>query len=133
MLLIGYGLDRRLRTSEGPRTEDYAFWCYLFGMFAFWGGLTFMNSSSEIKRLVYAIINCGLIGLAVKLKRTTFLVFGALGVHLYSGPSSLFCFQKLLLLSFRAGAARLSLILITVLMQRRMNRMIGKRMMGKTA
>jgi len=28
--------------------EDYAFWGYLFGMFAFWGGLTLVEGGSEL-------------------------------------------------------------------------------------
>jgi hypothetical protein len=126
-LLIGYGLDRLLHTRARPRTEDYAFWCYLFGMLAFWGGLTTMNSSSEMKRLVYALINVGLIGIAVRLKRSTFLVFGALGVHLYLGHLAYSVFKDSFFFPFVLALLGLSLILITVLMQRRINRMMTKR------
>jgi hypothetical protein len=119
-LLIGYGLDKKLRRSERPDSEDYAFWCYLFGMFAFWGGLTAMDSGSEVKRALYALMNIGLIGLAVKLRRTTFLIFGALGVHLYLGHLAYRVFKDSFLFPFALALLGLSLILLTVWMQRRM-------------
>ncbi|HKS30446.1 MAG TPA: hypothetical protein VJS44_21650 [Pyrinomonadaceae bacterium] len=120
ILLIGYGLDRRLHKSERPDSEDYAFWCYLFGMLAFWGGLTAMDSGSEVKRALYALLNIGLIGLAVKLRRTTFLIFGALGVHLYLGHLAYRVFEDSFLFPFALALLGLSLILLTVWMQRRL-------------
>jgi hypothetical protein len=39
-----------LRTRRVP---DFAFWLYLFGVLAFWGGLTAMHSDSEWARLGY--------------------------------------------------------------------------------
>lgn len=119
-LLIGYGLDKKLHKSERPDTEDYAFWCYLFGLLAFWGGLTAMDSGSEVKRALYALMNIGLIGLAVKLRRTTFLIFGALGVHLYLGHLAYRVFKDSFLFPFALALLGLSLILLTVWMQRRM-------------
>src|SRR5262245_28601433 len=41
-ILVGYALDRFLRQRSAPTGEDFAFWCYLFGLMAFWGGLTVM-------------------------------------------------------------------------------------------
>lgn len=62
---------------------DLAFWGYLFGLLAFWGGLTAMNSDSELGRFGYCLINLGLIGVALILRRRTFLLFGGLGVFIY--------------------------------------------------
>lgn len=121
-MLVGYGLDRVLRRPLESSAEDYAFWCYLFGLFAFWGGLTAMNGGTEIKRLVYLAINIGLIGLAVKLRRATFLVFGALGVHIYLGHLAYRVFQDSFLFPFVLALLGLSLILLTVLAQRRLSR-----------
>jgi hypothetical protein len=50
---VGFGLDPLMRQRNAPRSEDFAFWCYLFGLMAFWGGLTAMESGSEPRRLVY--------------------------------------------------------------------------------
>ena len=120
-LFVGYGLERVLHRREEPRSEDFAFWCYLFGMLAFWGGLTSMSSDSEVRRAVYALINVGLVGLAVKLKRATILVFGALGVHLYLGHLAYSVFEDSIFFPFVLALLGLSLILVTVWAQRRMS------------
>ncbi len=120
ILLVGYGLDKQLQKRNESRSEDFAFWCYLFGMFAFWGGLTSMDSGSEVKRALYAALNVGLILLAVHLRRTTFLVFGALGLHLYLGHLAYRVFADSFFFPFVLALLGLSLILVTVWMQRRM-------------
>lgn len=119
ILLVGYALDKYLHRTDESRSEDFAFWCYLFGMLAFWGGLTSMNGDSELNRGLYALLNIGLIWLAVKLRRTTFLVFGALGVHLYLGHLAYRVFQDSFFFPFALALLGLSLILLTVWMQRR--------------
>ncbi len=119
ILLVGYGLERTLHKSGEVRSEDFAFWCYLFGMMAFWGGLTSMDSGSELMRALYALLNVGFIWLAVKLRRTTFLVFGALGVHLYLGHLAYEVFKDSFFFPFALALLGLSLILLTVWMQRR--------------
>lgn len=78
MLVVAYLIDRRTR-------EDFAFWGYLFGLAAFWGGLSLMKSQSELSRALYCAINVGLILLSVLLERRAFIVFGALGVSGYIG------------------------------------------------
>src|SRR5258706_1312708 len=47
-MLIGYGLDRTLHTPREPRSQDFAFWCYLFGLIAFWGGFNSMGRDSAL-------------------------------------------------------------------------------------
>ncbi|HXQ38868.1 MAG TPA: hypothetical protein VN843_33000, partial [Anaerolineales bacterium] len=119
ILLVGYGLEKFLHKPGEPRSEDFAFWCYLSGMLAFWGGLTSMNGESEVMRLLYALLNVGLIFLAVKLRRSTFLVFGALGVHFYLGHLAYSVFQDSFFFPFVLALLGLSLIVLTVWMQRR--------------
>jgi hypothetical protein len=58
---------------------------YLFGMFAFWGGLTLLEGGSELDWFLYGLINAGLILLSVLLQRRLFVVFGAAGVFGYVG------------------------------------------------
>ena len=65
------------------RSEDYAFWGYLFGLMAFWGGLSAMKSDSELGKLMYCFVNMGLIFLSLALRRRMFIVFGALGLFGY--------------------------------------------------
>ena len=118
-LLVGYGLDRFLHKPGEPRSQDFAFWCYLFGMLAFWGGLTSMDSGSELTRVMYLGLNVGFVFLAVKLRRSTFLVFGALGVHLYLGHLAYRVFEDSFFFPFALALLGLSLILLTVWFQRR--------------
>ena len=118
-LFVGYGLDKQLRKPGEARSEDFAFWCYLFGMLAFWGGLTAMDSGSEVARGLYALLNIGFICLAIKLRRLTFLVFGALGVHLYLGHLAYEVFKNSFFFPFVLALLGLSLILVTVWTQRR--------------
>ena len=119
ILLVGFGLEKLLHKRPESRSEDFAFWCYLFGMMAFWGGLTSMDSNSEIKKALYALLNVGFIWLAVKVRRSTFLVFGALGVHLYLGHLAYRVFEDSFFFPFVLALLGLSLILVTVFIQRR--------------
>ena len=80
VLLIAYLVDLRSRAGQ-----DFAFWGYVFGLMAFWGGLSSMESGNEWTKLAYCLINVGLIGLSVLLSRRVFAVFGAFGVLGYSG------------------------------------------------
>lgn len=74
MLAATYVLDLKSKLS------DLTFWGYLFGVMAFWGGLSSMDSDSELSKFLYCLINLALIFLSVALRRKAFLVFGALGL-----------------------------------------------------
>ena len=121
-MAIGYGLDRVLKRRDDAQGEDFTFWCYLFGLMAFWGGMTSMNSVSEVGRAVYAVINLGLIGLAVNLRRTTFLVFGAIGVNVYLGHLAYRVFENSFFFPFVLALVGLVTILLAVWFQRRLLR-----------
>ena len=82
-----------------------------------------MEGGSEFNKAVYALINIGLIGIALKLKRTVFLVFGVLGVHVYLGHLAYRVFQDSFFFPFVIALLGLSLILVTVLAQRFLNRL----------
>jgi hypothetical protein len=81
MLGIAFVIDRKTR-------DDYAFWLYLFGLFAFSGGLSAMESGSQLNKAIYALIHLGLIAVSAPLQRRAFLVVGALGVMGYLGNLS---------------------------------------------
>lgn len=119
-ILAGYWLDRGLGRHDAARSEDFAFWCYLFGMMAFWGGLTAMDSSSEVSRAVYAALNVGLIWLGTRIRRATFVVFGVVGVHLYLGHLAYSVFEDSVFFPFALALLGLSVILVTIWVQRRM-------------
>jgi hypothetical protein len=111
MLLGAYLIDRRTR-------EDFAFWGYLFGLMAFWGGLSLMESSSEWKKFVYCLINLALIFLAVFLQRKMFVVFGALGVFGYLEHLSSEVFRNSFLFPMAVTLLGLAVIYIGVQYQR---------------
>lgn len=90
MLIFTFFIDRRTK-------KDYAFWLYLFGMLCFWGGLSLMNSDSELNRFIYFSINLLLIVISVLLNRKLFIVFGALGVYGYLFHLSKIVFKDSLL------------------------------------
>src|SRR6266568_3595386 len=75
MTLVAFWVDVRSRFSR-----DYAFWLYLFGVLTFWGGLSLMNSGSELGKLAYCGINVLMILIGAALQRRVFAVFGGLGV-----------------------------------------------------
>ncbi|MDI9818390.1 MULTISPECIES: DUF2157 domain-containing protein [unclassified Legionella] len=80
ILLIAFWVDLRSKS-----TADYAFWLYLFGVIAFWGGLTSQHSDSELSKFLYLCINLLMIGVGVILMRKVFVIFGAIGSSLYLG------------------------------------------------
>jgi hypothetical protein len=63
--------------------RDFAFWLYLAGIAAFWGGLSSMSSDSELGKLLYCLLNVLMIFTGAVLGRRVFAVFGALGVAGY--------------------------------------------------
>ena len=76
MLLVAYSVDRKMEV-------DYSFWGYLFGLMTFTGGLSCMNSGSELAKFGYFVVHLGLIFVSLLLQRRVFLIFGAFGVFGY--------------------------------------------------
>ena len=62
MTLFAFWVDIRSKKSG-----DFAFWLYLFGVMAFWGGMTSQHSDSELSKFIYLCINLLLIGSALYL------------------------------------------------------------------
>jgi hypothetical protein len=75
-VLVAWAVDLRAR-------GDLGFWLHLFGALAFWGGLTALDTDSEIARLLYCLINVGLVGLGLFLQRRVYVLFGGLGIAIY--------------------------------------------------
>ncbi|MDF2179510.1 DUF2157 domain-containing protein [Aliiglaciecola sp. CAU 1673] len=82
LLMIGlaFWIDIRSRISV-----DYAFWIYLFGVIAFWCGLSLQHSDSQLSKFIYLCINLVMIGVGVVLVRRVFVIFGAIGAAGYFG------------------------------------------------
>jgi len=55
LLMIGLAFWIDVRSHE---KADYAFWVYIFGVIAFWGGLSSQYSDSEISKFIYFCIRC---------------------------------------------------------------------------
>ena len=115
MLLATYLIDGRTR-------DDYAFWGYLFGVMAFWGGMSLMESGSELRKFLYCLINLGLIFLAVFLRRRVFVVFGACGILGYLGHLSYDVFKDSYLFPMALTLLGLAVIFVGVQYQRHRHR-----------
>jgi hypothetical protein len=113
MLLVSYLVDLR------GKYDDYAFWGYLFGLMAFWGGLYSMNSDSELGKFIYCLINIGLIFCALILRRRTFIVFGSLGLFGYFGHLAYSVFADSILFPFTLSLLGIGIIYLGVQYQRR--------------
>jgi Ca2+/Na+ antiporter len=108
------------------RSQDYAFWLYLFGVLTFWGGLSSMNSGSELGKLVYCGINVAMILIGAVLGRRVFTVFGGLGVAGYLGHLSYRVFRDSLIFPFALSVLGLAIIWLGVIWQRREAELSGK-------
>lgn len=117
LLFVGLAFWVDIRSRHSRR--DYAFWLYLFGVVTFWGGLSSMHSGSEWGKLVYCLINVGMILAGAVLGRRVFAVFGGLGVAGYLGQVSYRLFRDSLLFPFALSAIGLAIIGLGVLWQRR--------------
>ena len=124
MLLIALWADVR-----SQRGKDYAFWLYLFGLLAFWGGLSLMHSDSQLGKLLYLCINLVLILVGAVLSRRVFAVFGGLGTAAYLGELAYGVFRDSLLFPFALTAIGLSIVLLGILWQRHESR-IAARLLG---
>ena len=113
MLLGAYITDLR------GKAEDYAFWGYLFGLMTFWGGLSAMESHSELGRFIYCLINAFLIFCSLALRRRVFIVFGALGLFGYLSHLAYRVFQDSLLFPVVLSLIGLFIIYIGIQYQRR--------------
>lgn len=120
-IILGYAFDRTLNRT-GPKSEDFAFWCYVFGLIAFWGGLTSLDSDSETGRFLYFLVNLGLAALALYLHRSVFLIFGAMGIFAYLGHLAYAVFKDSVLFPFALAAIGLGMIVVTILAQRYVRR-----------
>ncbi len=109
---LAFWIDVRSRHGA-----DFAFWLYLFGVIAFWGGMTVQDSGSELSKFAYCLTNLLMIGIGVVLVRRVFVVFGAIGVSLYLGHLTRL-FEDSWLFPVALSAIGLGIIYLGVLWQK---------------
>lgn len=80
MIALAFWVDMR-----SHHQADYSFWIYLFGVIAFWGGLSLQHSDSEFGKFMYFVINLLMIFMGVLIVRRVFVIFGAIGSAGYVG------------------------------------------------
>ncbi len=97
---------------------DYAWWLYLAGVVAFWGGLSVQDSDSELSRFAYCCINLVLMWLGIILQRRVFMLFGTLGVSIYLGHLAWTVFEDSWLFPIVLTLFGLAVVYLGVLWQR---------------
>lgn len=112
-LILAFWVD-----IESRHSADYAFWLYLFGVFAFWGGLSAQSSDSELSKFIYMCINLLMIGIGVILVRKVFVIFGALGCTYYLGHLASQVFKDSLLFPIALTLIGLVIIYLGTLWQK---------------
>lgn len=120
LLIIGlaFWVDIRAR-----HTGDYAFWLYLFGVIAFWGGMTLQHSDSELAKFMYFVINLFMIGCGVLLVRRVFVIFGAFGSISYIGYLAFNIFQDSWLFPISLTVLGLCVVYLGVVWQKNEGRL----------
>jgi hypothetical protein len=118
MLVVAFWVDMQTRHEK-----DYAFWLYLFGVLAFWGGLSFMNSDSELSKFIYLCINLTMIVVGAILSRRVFTVFGGIGAAGYLGHLAYDVFKDSMVFPFVLTLMGLGVILLGIYWQRHEHRM----------
>jgi hypothetical protein len=113
MIVTAWAVD--VLRHDGP---DFPFWIHIFGVMAFWGGMTMHDGGTELQKALYCLINVGMIGLSVFLNRRVYAVFGALGVATYLGYLSYNVFNDVILFSFALSGIGLAVIGLGLLFHR---------------
>jgi MFS family permease len=120
-VLVAFWVDLRSR-----HTLDYAFWLYLFGLLAFWGGLSSLGSDRLAGKLVYLAINLGLVLIGAVLVRRAFTVFGAIGVAIVLADISWRYFKDSWLFPIALTAIGLAIIYAGIWWSRNEPRLAGR-------
>jgi hypothetical protein len=92
------------------RAGDFAFWLYLFGVLAFWSGISLATSGTVLQKAAYCAMNVGFLFLAVFLGRRVFAVAGTIGIALYLGDLASAIFKDSLLFPFALSLIGVAII-----------------------
>ena len=111
--LLALWVDVRTRHEK-----DFAFWLYLFGVMAFWGGMSLMRSDSELRKIVYLCINLTMILVGATLSRRVFAIFGGLGAAGYLGHLAYDVFKDSMMFPFVLTIIGLGVVYLGIIWQR---------------
>jgi hypothetical protein len=111
MIAVSIAIDRRTR-------EDFAFWGYLYGTIAFFGGAGGLLWDSGPHRFLFALVSLVAIVLAIVLGRRVLMVFGTFGVAGYLGYLAFDVFSFSLLFPFALTAIGLGIVAAAIAYQR---------------
>lgn len=92
------------------RFPDMMFWIHIFGIMAFWGGLTFQDGGTDLQKFIYCLINVALIAFSLFIDRRIYAVFGGLGIAAYLSDLAEHVFKDWLGFSFALSAIGLAII-----------------------
>jgi len=104
VIVVAWLVDRR------PRGGDFAFWLHLFGLMAFWGGLSLRDGGSEVAKALYCLLNVGLVLFSVLVMRRVYAVFGMLGIAGYLGYLAHSVFKESILFPFALSLIGVAII-----------------------
>jgi len=113
ILVFAFWVDIRSRFSK-----DYAFWLYLFGVMAFWSGMSSMDSGNEFSKFIYLCINVFMILFGAVIARRVFAVFGALGCCGYLGHLAYRVFEDSLMFPLFLTLIGLGIIYVGIVWQK---------------
>ena len=112
ILAVAYAVDPRQRTG------DFAFWLYLFGLMAFWGGISASSNGTNLEKAIYCAMNVGFLFLSVFLDRRAFAVFGVIGVSIYLGDLANKVFRDSMMFPFALSLIGVAVIAAGLLYHR---------------
>lgn len=112
VIVIAWLVDQRSQRG------DFAFWLHLFGLITFWGAVSMTDSSSELGKAMYCLLNVGLLVLSVIVMRRAYAVFGTLGVSIYLGHLAQVVFKDSLLFPFALSLIGVAVIAAGLLYHR---------------
>jgi hypothetical protein len=114
MTVFAFYVDFR----SSHQQKDYSFWLYLFGVMAFWGGMSSMHSDSELNKFIYFCINIAMILIGAIISRRVFVVFGGFGVAAYFWHLSYDLFKDSMLFPIVLTALGLGVMYLGVIWQK---------------
>jgi len=83
MIAGSYLLDKIQQKKKKQDYVDYAFWSYIYGVMAFFGGFSDLRyrvyDQNVTFEWIYLIVNLAMCGLTPLLQRNVFILFGSLG------------------------------------------------------